>query len=51
MSFVSTNTQEGDYRFLKRKHLPPAMVAEGEPAWVKRAFDWHFGLSRQVYFD
>ncbi len=37
--------------FFKREHLPPSMVAEGEPAWVRRAFDWHFGLSRQVYFD
>ncbi len=37
--------------FFKREHLPPSLVADGEPPWVKRAFDWHFGISRQVYFD
>ena len=47
----SQTSEISEAGFFKRGNLPQSMMPEGEPTWVKRAFDLHLGVCRQPYFD
>ena len=38
-------------RFFSRENLPASLTDPQVPIWLKHAFNWHHGVSREPYFD